>query len=285
MPSLSRRPARHNCRLSTEPLTTLHAPGHSFAEALADERTARRSPQRAERPAPRKRGRGRLQFGLVLTLLVAASIATAVFSPASHPPQQTLAGYASFEQVRSVQGSWSVPIVLGGPADSVAATWIGAQAPGAFAHAPFIQVGVQEAYDGNDSNFQAFWSDSHLAFHPVNLFAVNAGDRMRASLRLGAGSWIVQIQDVSTGQKARFRTTQDTSGGFNQAEWFQEDVTDNATQRGFPYPDLTPVTFMNLTVNSARPTADSLVSSAMTVGRQTLKPSSVQRNSFTVGEY
>jgi peptidase A4-like protein len=287
MPSSSRRPARHNCCLSTEPPNTPDQPAGSFAEALADERGERRRPERVQ-SSPQRRARGRLQFGVVLTLLVAASVASAVLGkPAdSSSPQQTLAGYASFERVRSVQGAWTVPIILGGPRDAVAATWIGAQAPGAFAHAPFIQVGVQEASsDESDSGYDAFWSDSRLSFHPENLFLVNAGDRITASLQLARGHWSVQIEDVTTGQHARFRTMQDTLGAFNQAEWFQEDVTDNDTHKGFPYPAMTPVTFTGLKVNSAQPTSDSLQSSVMTVGTETLNPSPINRNSFTVGEY
>jgi hypothetical protein len=223
---------------------------------------------------------------VVLTLLVATSVVTAVFSKRSQSPQRTLAGYASFERVRSVQGSWSVPGVLGDVSNAVAATWVGAQAPGSLAHAPFIQVGVQEeSSDGYDAGYQAFWSDSQLDFHPVNLFSVNAGDLITASLRLAGGQWTVHIHDVSSGADARFRTTQDSGGAFNQAEWFQEDVTDKATQQGFPYPDLTPVTFTNLHVNSKQPTLNSLVSSTMTVDGKTLNPSRVQNNSFTVGEY
>jgi hypothetical protein len=118
----------------------------------------------------------------------------------------------------------------------------------------------------------------------VNLFLVNPGDLITASLRLGGGRWTVHIYDVTSGEDARFRTTEDTGASFNQAEWFQEDVTDNATQQGFPYPNLTPVRFRDLTVNSAQPTFSSLLASAMTVGSETLNPSPVRHNSFTVGE-
>jgi acyl dehydratase len=222
----------------------------------------------------------------------AAAGATARLGAQSSPPYWLLrgpgvtsfgafAGYVWRGDERSVAASWTVPRVTSGPKSvlALAGTWIGAQSPGG-GRAPFIQVGINEAWSPVGNLYFAFYSDTKLSFHPHSLFPVRAGDTISASLRLADKRWHVLIVDHTHLRKAAFGTSDDADAVFNQAEWLQEDPS---TLGGghVPYPQLSTVGFRRLRVNSGAPQYAKVRSQWMSENGQDLAPSPLVNDAFS----
>jgi hypothetical protein len=196
-----------------------------------------------------------------------------------------LAGYIWEGQVESVQASWTVPRIVAGSSPGVASTWVGAAASGV--PRGFIQIGTSEAafspsHALGSSRYYAFWSDGRLHFHPILLFRVSPGDNLTASVTLVRQRWTLAVVDASSGAAAHFATRNESQASFNLAEWAQEDVTNGATGRPYPYPRLAAVALRDVTVNSVPPTSVDLYSSWMSVDGNDLAPSSLHNDSFTL---
>jgi hypothetical protein len=195
----------------------------------------------------------------------------------------SFAGYVWRGQVKSVQASWTVPRIVGGPSGA-AGTWIGAQAPGG----AFIQIGTKErsvrpfALGARSTSYQAFWSDPTHHFRTELLFRVYAGDNISASLTQADRRWTLAIVDRTSGASARFSTRDEASASFNQAEWQQEDPRAGATGKPVPYPGLTAVRFRRLAVNSLVPDYADLYSVWMSVDGGNFAPSPLRHGSFTL---
>jgi hypothetical protein len=200
-------------------------------------------------------------------------------------PFGSFAGYAWRGRVASVQASWTVPRIIRGSSPGVAGTWIGAQAPGK--PEPSIQIGTNEesfppAQATAPDNYFAFWADVRRHFRPQRLFPVSPGDNLTASLMLIHRRWTLAIVDATSGAAARFSTREEAQGSFNLAEWTQEDVTDEATRKPYPYPQMTPVVFRGLAVNSTTPSYADLYSLWMSTDGTYLAPSALHHDSFTL---
>lgn len=229
---------------------------------------------------------------LVLVALVALAVALAVlagavFGGASSTWQfGPFAGYVWRGPVASVHASWTVPRVLRGSSpSSVAGTWIGATA----LNKSFIQIGTNErgaplieAGKRGRGRYEAFWSDPKWGFHPLFIFRVNPGDDVLASLTLEHKRWMLAIVDATSGAAAYFSTRDETHASFNEAEWTQEDVMNDATGKPFPNPRLTTVGFRRLTVNSGVPTYAKLYSTWMSINGSSLAPTPLHNDSFTL---
>ena len=201
----------------------------------------------------------------------------------------SFAGYVWKGPVNSVQASWSVPRVLGGPPGALAGTWIGARTPGPNASAPFIQIGTNEGVDrsggetGPSPAYSAFWSDTVHGFHPQFLFFVLPGDSISASLHLTHGRWILAIVDHGLGAKASFTTEDETHGAFNEAQVLQEDTTYGGLTNVVPYPRLSQVAFRRVSVNARVPRYADLYSQWMSENGVDLAPTPLTHDSFTFG--
>jgi hypothetical protein len=236
-------------------------------------------------PAPGLRAR----VGLValVTLAVAFAVLPGAVLGAQRSPWSfgKFAGYVWRGHVESVRASWSVPGVRLGSVGH-AGTWIGAQAPGT--PGPFIQIGTNEEsfhpfpLGSSVTAYYAFWSDTTNHFHPRFLFRVKLGDDVSASLALVSGRWRLAIVDKTSGATARFSTEEEAGASFNLAEWLQEDVTDAATGKPFPYPRLTDLRFRRLAVNSATPAYADLYSQWMSANGANWAPSPLHRDSFAL---
>lgn len=197
-----------------------------------------------------------------------------------------LAGYVWNGPITLVQASWTVPRIVGGPDDGHASTWVGAQAPGATNHSPFIQVGVLEQRSPASSKgpsrltYEAFWSDTMQGFHPVMLFAVRAGDIVSAALALANGRWRVTVSDARSHARSSFATDDESTARFDLAEWLQEDPTDH--NRPLPYPLLSAVRFSRLEVNGAPPAGDSVYSQWMSENGRALAPGTLDADGFAL---
>jgi hypothetical protein len=191
------------------------------------------------------------------------------------------AGYVWHGRVTSVQSSWTVPRILRGSPIGYGGMWIGAQAPGA--PGPAIQIGVDEDdLSAAGGRYYAFWSDTGHHFKAELLFYVKPGDVLSASLRLARERWTFAIVDATSGASARFSTSEGPHAAFNEAEWMQEDPTNPANGKPFPYPRLSAVGFRRLTVDSAAPADASLYSRWMSVNGGNLAPTALHDDSFTL---
>jgi hypothetical protein len=178
-----------------------------------------------------------------------------------------------------------VPRILNGSPAGSASTWIGAEAPGP--RGAFIQLGTIETQGsatrpGGDprARYQAFWSDARHGLQPQTLFPVNAGDDLSASLADAGKRWRLAIVDRSSGA-SRFFTGDEAATSFNRADWTQENRA-SGEHRPDPYPYLTTVGFRALTIDSAPPSPAHLSALWMTVGGNSVAPSPLYEDSFTL---
>jgi Peptidase A4 family len=190
------------------------------------------------------------------------------------------AGYDRFGRLHEIAASWTVPRIVGGR--GAASTWIGAQAPGD--PGPFIQIGTNEQRDTlpEKREYHAFWSDKTQQFHGIELFGVHPGDRISASLKQVHAQWKLAIVDANSGDRSIFEAPEEAKYSFNDAEWLQEDITDDRTGRPFPYPQLSPVGFRNLRVNSRPPGYAHVVSSWMSADKEDFAPTPLHGGGFTI---
>lgn len=192
------------------------------------------------------------------------------------------AGYIWNGPVRSVGASWIVPRLVDGRPNGVAGTWIGAQS--FRAAGPFIQIGTYERRLGSrHSEYFAFWSDTGQDFSAKLLFPVHASDVIMADLALTpTRHWKLTIIDSTTGIHAAVLTRGKTSKFFDQAEWVQEDPSDDLTGTSVQYPTLTPVHFHSLSINDSATPYSRLSSVWMSAGGENFAPSPLTADSFIV---
>lgn len=220
-------------------------------------------------------------LGVVLALVAVAALGGKRSSWSFGP----FVGYAWQGRVTSVQASWIVPRITGRSSPGVAGTWIGAAASGA--PGPFIQIGTNEESSAPSQTevpgrYYAFWTDVRHHVHPQPLFRVDPDDNLTASLTLTHRRWKLAILDATSGAAARFTTRDEAQASFDWAEWTQEDVTNNATRKPYPYPQLTAVSFRGLRVNSTTPAYADLYSGWMSVDGSYLAPTPLRDDSFTL---
>jgi hypothetical protein len=190
-----------------------------------------------------------------------------------------MAGYVWVGHVRTVGASWSVPRITS-HGEAHASTWIGAQAPGALHRPPFIQVGTLEGRgDDRVSSYAAFWTDTQRGFHPEILFRLRPGDTVTARLTLGGARWHVLIDDLTSHRASTFSTSEEGSGGFNLAEWLQEDPSETSGNVT-PYPALSRVTMRRLMVDGARPGYSAVFAQWMTLPGRDLAPTPLRAGAF-----
>ncbi len=196
------------------------------------------------------------------------------------------AGYTQIGPVvRSVSATITVPVVSSRANTALASTWVAAEAVGPDGQGePFIQVGVN-AIAGEPAPsahlptiYKAFWTDTDQGDHPSLLFAVHAGDRVSASLKLSQGRWIVWISDGSVHR--RIVTAEEGNATFQQAAWLQEDSDKGL--RLLAYPTVTGVRLSNVSVNGHAPAQQYLDPCWMSVGNILFEPSRLDHNGFTL---
>jgi hypothetical protein len=178
-----------------------------------------------------------------------------------------------------------VPRILKGSPPGSASTWIGAGARGP--RRAFIQLGTIETQGsatrpGGDprARYQAFWSDARHGLQPQTLFLVKAGDDLSASLAAAGKRWRLAIVDRSSGA-SRFFTGDEAATSFNRADWTQEKEA-SGEHSPDPYPHLATVRFRALTINSAPPGPAHLSALWMSVGGNSVAPSPLYEDSFTI---
>jgi peptidase A4-like protein len=221
---------------------------------------------------------------LVLVIVAAALAASGRRSVQTDAPFGPYVGYRWQGHVVSVEGSWFVPQIRTGSGPGEAATWIGAQAPGA--GPPFIQVGVYELRRDSqtgapETRYWAFWTDTSEHFHPQLLFRVRPRDELAGSLVATGSHWTIAAVDRTSGAKGGAAVN--THAAFNKAEWLQGDMR-TPTGELAHYPSLTPVAFRHIAVNRVAPSFTALYYACMSISGTVWVPSRLRARAFVIRE-
>jgi hypothetical protein len=208
--------------------------------------------------------------------------------PPPHPDLGPFAGYEWNVDVRSVHAEWRVPHVIGRSPAGQAAAWVGAEAPGISGRAPFVQVGVHEGNTGSKASappdfYYAFYSTTKRHFRPMPLFAVQAGDVVSASVWRTGRWWRMQLVDLTSGRRRTVSSSEGAGRTFNEALVDQEDVTDSRTGKPYPYPRLSALRFVQVSVNGRARAGGRRDSTWLTEPRGYLAPGPLRDRSFALG--
>jgi hypothetical protein len=214
-----------------------------------------------------------------------ATTTTATVRSTPHPELGPFAGYGWNVDVHSVHARWIVPRLAAHAPAGQAAAWVGAEAPGALRHAPFVQVGVHEGNTGGRSPgfYYAFYSTTKRHFRPLPLFTVRPGETVSATLRRVGRRWRIEIDDVNTGRKRVLFSSEGAGRTFNDALVDQEDVTDSRTGEPYPYPGPWALRFSHVSVNGGVPDRARRNSSWLTEPDGYLAPGPLRDGAFALG--
>jgi hypothetical protein len=194
-------------------------------------------------------------------------------------------GYRAFGTSHSISAEWRVPRILGS-SEAHASTWIGLQNESG----AFIQVGTTEdSFVGDREgiphgvSYAGFWSGDKVEFRPQPTLPqpVRAGDLMSASISETKSGWRVQL--VDTRNEMHFvRTMRLGTTDLTEAEWFQEDPTDEVTNSPLPYPHLSQIRWTNLELNGDAPNFSLDNQEWMSVPGMDYAPTTLKGDSYRV---
>jgi peptidase A4-like protein len=224
---------------------------------------------------------------VVLTLLSSVPIGVGAdmagsTTPAGNIPANALGAFVGYRWLGvpiSLSAEWRVPRILSS-SDGHASTWIGLQS----SSGAFIQIGTTEdSYAGVPSVYAGFWSDDQVHFHPKQTFSsmVRPGDLMSATISDSERGWRMQIIDTRD-HSSFVKTIAIVKADFSEAEWFQEDPTDEQTDSPLPYPRLSQVRLTKVKLNGRVPTMRLSNQVWMSVPGQDFAPTPLQSDSYTV---
>lgn len=200
----------------------------------------------------------------LLALVVGGLVVSGAFSPSNASASSAVArstyfpptgfgGYQWYGDVTQVSAQWRIPTIRPSHAFEDASTWVGAQ--NEQGGTPFIQLGTTE---NNVSvlgeQYQSFWSDPTVGFHPQVLGVVRAGDLVSADMNRTAAGWVLTFKDLTQGKTEMKKVRYGGGSAFSQAEWLQEDPSPNGSSpTDLPYPETSMVQIQDLLVNGAPP--------------------------------
>lgn len=122
--------------------------------------------------------------------------------------------------IKSVGGIWIVPKVIVTPDDRLSAAWIGI---GGYVDTTLIQVGTEHDSINGSGVYSAWYELLPETSVNITTMRIHAGDRINASIMLidpTANSWIVRIEDTTTGQSFNKEFAYNSSR--LSAEWIVE---------------------------------------------------------------
>jgi peptidase A4-like protein len=243
---------------------------------------------RLPKPIPRC-SRGLLAVAVVTTVAIGVGTEAFVrYSPANNVPAIALGpfvGYRFFGTTHSISAKWRVPRILQ-TSEAQASTWIGLQNESG----AFIQVGTTEdSFVGsndlarNEDIYAGFWSGDKVSFRPQPTFrqSVHPGDLISASIAETKSGWRVQIVDARDRTKY-IRTLKIGATDLTEAEWFQEDPTNTATDSPLPYPQLSQIRLTDLKRNGSSPSFSLDNQEWMSVPGMDFAPTELKHDSYQV---
>jgi hypothetical protein len=194
-----------------------------------------------------------------IILSVNTDIARVVIAPHPPPPNHSsipfgapeygFGGYSSDRRTTEIGAQWRVPRISSRSPQGNATTWIAVQND----VRQFIQLGTFENDNSGIPQYQIFWSDVTVNFHPQQLLEVSAGDLITFKMVQTTNGWRLSFDDLT--EKAHESTTIPYAPGavFMSAQWIQEDPTIGGLSTHLPYPAIEAPTFSHLTLNERPP--------------------------------
>jgi len=176
----------------------------------------------------------------------------AIAVPAGTSPgwtSQNWSGYVLTGQpggYQSVGAKWTVPTInCSSVPNGHTSDWVGVNGssdiPGLF------QDGTSSSCDGGNQVDVAWWTDQAESYSEQDLYLVNPGDDMQASVyQTASGQWAYDIQDLTSGLTSS--AAEAYSGQGLSAEWIAEDPASASTGQLFPLADFGSVTFSDLSL-------------------------------------
>ena len=147
---------------------------------------------------------------------------------------------------QSVGAKWTVPTInCSSVPNGHTSDWVGVNGssdiPGLF------QDGTSSSCDGGNQVDVAWWTDQAESYSEQDLYLVNPGDDMQASVyQTASGQWAYDIQDLTSGHTSS--AAEAYSGQGLSAEWIAEDPASASTGQLFPLADFGSVTFSDLSL-------------------------------------
>lgn len=188
---------------------------------------------------------------------VNTDVARVVVAP--HPPHRSsnpygapeygFGGYSSERQTTEIGAQWRVPRISPKSPEGNATTWIAVQND----LRQFIQLGTFENDNSGVPQYEIFWSDVTVSFHPQQLLEVNAGDLITFQMVQLPSGWRLTFDDVTKQAHESMIIPYARGAVFTSAQWIQEDPTIGGLSTHLPYPMMEAPTFSHLTLNGQPP--------------------------------
>jgi hypothetical protein len=158
-------------------------------------------------------------------------------------------GYQVGAHATEVGARWDVPTITPESSNGGASTWIGVQSSAN----QFIQLGTTEEKNDAVIQYEVFWSDVTVDFHPQQLLEVDAGDTIDFDMTQVPRGWRLHFDDVT--EKVRETKTIPYANGasFDAAEWLQEDPTIGGLATHVEYPSIGVPSFSKMSLDNAHP--------------------------------
>ncbi len=225
---------------------------------------------------------------MVIVLTLGAWSVVRVASSQPTTSQSYLAGYQWCCNAHDVSGRWTVPLQTHTPKGQRGlrneSIWVGVQGPtGQF----FLQAGtITETY-GYATQYEGFWSDPEVGFHPQYLGNVSGEDVVSVRLHKVGANWVVTLVDLTHQQRFTKVISHLPSPAGDIAQWFEEDPIDvvgHGRQVEAPFAYTTDPTFYGLFVNGQQLTDNNSMSAQTFISsRHTLVyPTPFRDGTFTL---
>ncbi len=143
-----------------------------------------------------------------------------------------------------------MPRIAAQSGDGNASTWIAAQSESQ----QFIQLGTTENKVDAVSQYEIFWSDVAVSFHPQQLLEVNPGDLIKFTMNQTSRGWRLHYYDVTQKVPETITVHYARGSSFFSAQWLQEDPTVGGLSVHLTYPSVSMTTFSHLSVDDTKPT-------------------------------
>jgi hypothetical protein len=164
-------------------------------------------------------------------------------------PEYGFGGYSSNRLTTEIGAQWRVPKISPESSEGNATTWIAVQND----LRQFIQLGTFENKNNGVAQYEIFWSDVSVDFHPQQLLEVNAGDLITFKMVQTSRGWRLSFDDLTEKTHETITIPYARGSAFLSAQWIQEDPTINGLSTHLPYPSITAPTFAHMTLDERPP--------------------------------
>jgi hypothetical protein len=164
-------------------------------------------------------------------------------------PSYGFGGYELIHATTEVGAQWRVPRIAAQSDNGGASTWVAAQND----NQQFIQLGTTENKIDSVAQYEIFWSDVAVNFHPQQLLEVNPGDLVKFEMIQTSKGWRLHYDDVTKKVPETVTIPYARGSSFNSAQWYQEDPTVGGLAVHLTYPSVALTTFSHMSIDGLKP--------------------------------